>query len=151
MAYVYSPFPPSSYRLVGMKMDEVTVIQDIDRSDAIWNMFWMSVPQLDHIPQAGARWSKAYSPRPRALATIVTDVNDDEVLYRKLLMHPVAFAEWWEREDHTIYDAYGVCGEADWVQTVLTRADAAARRLLAQQPRTKVNGNVIEVNFRRAA
>lgn len=149
--YCYSPHPMERYLLHGVKDDEVSAIMQLDRSVAVWNLFWLSVPGLDNLPGSGRRWHKVYKPVENALATIVTDVLEDEVLYRKLMMHPEQFYDWFEREDHTIFDCHEVLGGDIWVETVLTRAQAAIDRLIIQNPVVSFKDNVVKVNFRRAA
>lgn len=151
MIYRYSPRPIIDYKLYGIKTDEVSVIMGGDRREAVWNLFWLSLPTLDTVPGAGAEWWRKHSPIVGALSSIVSDVTEDEVLYRKLMMHPFTFAEWFEREDHTIYDTYVALGGSAWPTTVLKRAEDAAARMTLEDPPVRVQGNVITVNFRRVA
>lgn len=98
----------------------------------VWNLFWLSVPALDSLPIFGKRpdWAKHYTPVEGALKAIVADaVDDDEVLRRKLQLHPQRFIEWFEREDHSIYDSYYALNGETWVSTVLARSKEAAARI----------------------
>jgi len=149
--YLYSPFPIEAYHLTGMPQDEARVIGGIKNRLPYWNMFFLSVPALDHLPGSGADWWRQYTPVSGACPAIMEDVREDDVMIRKLVMHPDNFAEWWERQDHSIYEAYYLLGEDDWAATVLRRAKAAAVREASTHPRVQVDGNVLHVDFRRAA
>lgn len=141
--YRYSPHEISRYRLAGMPEDEITGFITADRAQAIWNLFWLSNPDLDKIPGTGRNWVSVYHPTEGAVPAIVRDVYDDEVLFRKLTLHPDQFIDWFEREFHERYDAYDVLGGDRWVVTVLERAEAAAARMTAANPPMIVQGNVI--------
>lgn len=149
--HCYSPLPSERYRLEGMPQDEITTLREHGREDAIWNMFWLSVPSLDNIPGAGKNWTKVYTPVPGALGSIISDVSGDEPLYRKVLMHPYAFMSFFERQDHSIFDTYAQLGGQRWVDTVMERAELAGARLTLRNPAVTVDGNVLKVDFRRAA
>lgn len=123
------------YRLMGSQSCEVREIQKLERSLATWNFFWLSVPDIDKVPDTGENWWRHYKPAGAAFGAIVVDVIEDEVLYRKLLMHPAKFLDWFSRErDHTVYDSYDTFGERSWVNTVITRAEQAAERLVVFKP-----------------
>ncbi len=149
--YLYSPLPLSNYRLPNLPSCEASVIAREARSLQVWNLFWLSNPTIDLVPKYGADWWKHYHPVIGGLSAIITDVREDECLFRKLSMHPDAFSVWFEREDHTIYDAYDVLGGEAWVANVMSRADLAAARMAVENPPVEVKGNVIRVNFRRSA
>ncbi len=151
MTHRYSPLPIEAYRLQGIPRDEIGAILDMEEAPAIWNLFWLSVPMLDFLPDAGPKWWTVYSPEPGACAALTKDVLYDEVLYRKLMMHPLAFIDWFERADHMEFGAYEALGGAAWVETVLCRAGFAADRLTAAKPPVSIQGNVLTVDFRRAA
>ena len=142
--YNYSPKPIDAYRLHGVKGGgEAGAIADLERAQAVWNIFWLSVPALDALPDSGPGWYKVYSPIKDAARCFVADVMFDEVLYRKLCMHPVMFASWFEREDQTIYDAYDILGERAWVDRVLVRAHQSAHRMAMETPALTTRGTVI--------
>jgi hypothetical protein len=112
-------------------MDEIKDIALAQRSRAIWNLFWLSIPSLDKVPGSGNNWWRKYTPVEGALVAIKSDVIEDEVLYRKLCMHPSQFFEWFGRErDHSIYNSFATMGGKPWVNLVLNRAEEAAERLL---------------------
>jgi hypothetical protein len=149
MIYRYSPLPIPEYNLVGAPQNEINTIMGGDRREAVWNLFWLSLPQLDTIPGSGNKWWERYQPTAGALRAVVMDVNQDEVLYRKLMLHPEAFLSWWEREDHSIFDAYDVLGGKRWAETVLRRAEETAQRFACDMPPVSIVGNVVKVNFRQ--
>lgn len=146
--YVYSPLEPSEYRITNLDRCEVSEILAMEPSVALatWNLFWMSTPAVDALPQSGANWWRVYKPVDQALFTMATDVLEDEVLFRKLLMHPRAFTAWFEREDHSIYDTFDLLGRA-WADTVLMRANAAAMRMAIGETIRGRRQNVIKVSF----
>ena len=145
--YRYSPLPIEDYYVNMVGMTSVATIAKLDLSEAIWNMVWLSMPQLDNLPGSGKDWHKVFTTTPGLQAALVTDVYEDEVLYRKLLMPPHRFLEWWKREDHTIYDAYEIGGK-EWAVTVTQRAEEATVRMSKVK---NVKDNVIAVKFGRAA
>lgn len=151
VTYRYSPQPMSEYKLTGVPHDEVSVIAKSEHPEAVWNLFWLSIPALDSVPGSGHDWWRGYTPTPGILGAILADVYQDEVLYRKLMMHPEMFIQWFEREDHSIFDSYNVLGGPTWVATVLKRAELAVNRLCAEDPPIRVEGNVIRVKFPRVA
>jgi len=138
----YSPLQIENYRLPGMKTCEVRSIEEMPEPDkaAVWNLFWLSIPDIDTVPGSGKRWFKTYTPVAGATGAIVRDVLagiradalEDPVMYYKVRLHPRRFIEWFEREDHTIYDSYYVLGGPKWVSTVLTRAERAKAHLLEE-------------------
>ena len=139
----YSPLPVEDYFVSTKCKPSIQVISELEIGDAIWNLLYLSNPDVDLIPENEAEYVTN-----RALQdAIVTDVYEDEVLYRKLLMPIGRFIAWFQREDHTIYDAYNVGGE-HWVSTVLKRAAAVAER---QAPVVSKRDNVIQVKFGKAA
>lgn len=143
-----------SYRLVGVPNDEVHFIMTQvakQYRDAVWNLLWLSVPDIDVLVGAGAEAPKLYVPHPSALAAVVSDVIEDEVLYRKVMMHPDAFLDWFEREsDYSIFDCYEPLGCTRWVETVTERADMAAKRITSENPPIQIEaGGVMRVDFRR--
>ena len=128
--YNYSPKPMGDYILQGLESKcEVGQIQKLIKNQEVWNFFWLSLPLLDKVPGSGARWFHHYQAVTGAAVAVTTDVMLDDVLFRKLSMHPLRFATWFEREDQSIYDAYNVFGGKPWVETVLKRAHCAAYRI----------------------
>jgi hypothetical protein len=152
----YSPRVIEDYRLQGVQIDEVAyILKELQSQyrDAVWNLFWLSVPDIDVLLDAGSKGPTLYTPIRDALAAVVTDVIEDEVLYRKVMMHPDAFLDWFEREpDYTIFDCYEPLGGLKWVEMVTVRADAAAKRITAELPPIVVadrRAGVMHVDFRR--
>lgn len=150
--YNYSPRPIGDYLIHGLSgRCEAGAISSMEKGQAIWNLFWMSVPTLDRLPGAGPRWAMHYQSVPDVAASIAVDVTLDEVLYRKLLMHPSAFVAWFEREDHTIYDVHALMGGQVWVDRVLERAREAARRMASEVPALRAEGNIVYAIFGKKA
>ena len=146
--YVYSPLSIEAYFIPGLNGKcEAGSISTLDRGTAVWNLFWMSTPGIDAIPEHGEKWFNYYRATERAASGITADVMLDETLYRKLCMHPQTFSAWFSREDHSIYDAYDLLGEQDWVDNVLQRAEAASRRLALQVPALQRHDNVYHAVF----
>lgn len=149
--YTYSPRPATDYRLKGLDSDEISVILGGSHSQALWNLFWLSLPEIDHVPDAGRNWYKFYHPVDGALAAMIRDVHNDEPLCRKLVMHPDIFIDWFDREDVSMFECYGVLSGDHWKGNVLARAELAARRLTAASPPVTIKDNVVTVDFRRSA
>lgn len=150
--FVYSPRPIEDYFLVGLSDSEAELISRLGPlSEAVWNLFWLSTPDIDLVPDAGKDWWRHYRPWRGGAAAVLADATEDEVMKRKVTMHPRHFAAWFEREDHSIYDAYDVYGGRDWVDTVLARAEAAGDRLTKLPSFIQAEGNVLRVDFRRVA
>lgn len=150
----YAPYPMDHYMLAGLQGEcEVGAISKLDRAQAVFNLFWLSVPNIDVLPGCGKGWSCHYRQIEHAASTIVLDVSADEVLYRKLLMHPTRFAHWFEREDrdHSIYDIYGILGEDAWSATVINRARLSAERMAAGISALERTGNVYNFMRRKVA
>lgn len=149
--YRYSPLQMSEYMLGGMEHCEVRAMSKLDNEDqslAAWNLFWLSVPDIDKVVGAGQDWWRVYKPHPDACSTVITDVIEDEPLFRKLLMRPDIFLAWFERErDKTIFDCYAQFGGPLWVETVTRRANIAIAHLASLVP--VVDGNVHYVKFGR--
>lgn len=143
---VYSPLPPEVYKAETVDYCEVRSILSLEQhAIPVWNLFWLSTPGIDKMPGAGPAWFRHHQPDPKAAGAIVTDVLKDEVLLRKLSMHPSRFYEWFEREDHSIFDTYYVLGEDRWVDTVLERTARSISRLA--EDGTVREGNVIYHRF----
>lgn len=124
---LYSPHPPESYVIGSMPTCQVREIQKIEHWQGIWNLFWLSVPDIDTLPGSGVDWWRGYTPTAGVLGAVISDVLLDEVLYRRLVSQPRKFADWWCRQDPTIFTTYEVLGEK-WAETVLTRAHEARDR-----------------------
>lgn len=150
--YTYSPLPIKAYRAKGVRQSEVDTLIGDEREAAAWNLFWLSTPTIDFIPRLGANWWKSHQPMINGLAAVISDVYNDELIYRKLMMHPQSFHDWFEREeDKTLYDCYEKLGGDLWVRNVLERSHEAAERRLMLQPPITFDGNVLHVNFRKTA
>lgn len=145
---VYSPRPAIDYCIPNLPVCEVCEVLKMEQAPAIWNLFWMSTPSLDTLPDAGSNWWRGYQPQEGLLAAIVGDATEDEAMYRKLMARPSKFIEFWERQDHSIFDTYEILGPA-WVDTVLRRAYEADSRFIDPLERrvTGREGNVIAVQF----
>lgn len=148
----FSPHPISEYSLQGMPHNETAIITRLKESLQVWNLFWLSIPSLDLIPGTGVHWYRVYSPVPGAVNAVIHDVLEDEVMFRKLGMHPDAFVGWFEREDHTMFDCYDKLGGRQWVDTVIERAEMASARLAGSIPLPVISmkGNVVAVDFAAA-
>jgi len=145
----YSPLPIEDYHLAGVSPDFVDCFQEQEHGQALWNLFWLSNATVDLIPGTGKMWWKGYKSVQGGIQALLDDVTEDRPLREHALKPPGVFAEWFRKEDHSIYDAYPVFGGETWVQTVLSRADEAAARLAEASPRVVVSGNVLNVDFRR--
>lgn len=124
---LYSPLPLESYVIPSLPTCQVREIKQIEQWPGIWNLFWLSVPTIDTIPGSGTGWWKGYKPTPGVLGAVISDVMLDEPLYRRLISHPRKFADWWYRQDPSIFETYEVLGEG-WAETVLQRAHEARDR-----------------------
>lgn len=143
----YSPLPITDYFVETRGKCSIEAVADLEESVAVWNLFWLSLPELDSIPGSGKGWYKGYTTNGTLQEALVTDVYEDSVLRCKLKMAPADFLSWWKREDHTIYDSYLIGGK-DWVETVTARAAEAAERLSLIEYK---QDNVIKVKFGKAA
>lgn len=148
--YVYSPLPADAYLLQGTSCDVGELLKH-PAATALWNFYWLSAPDIDVVPSLGERWSRGYMPQLGRARAVMIDVLDDEVLYRKVTMHPDAFIDFFEHDDVSIYECYEKLGGEHWVETVLRRADEASLREVAKHPLVTVQGNLLSVDFRRAA
>lgn len=152
----YSPLPIDAYDFIGAPRNEVDSIQRLASTDplrslAVWNLFWCSEPRIDLIPALGARWYEKYTPVDGLLAAVIEDVIEDEALFRKLLMHPRALADWLEWEDGSIYTCEQLFG-LSWKPGVVARANAAADRMLTEQRSVLFkDDNVVHLDFARRA
>lgn len=148
----YSPFPIEDYRITSLKVCEITSIIDLpqDRRDAVWNLFWLSLPMVDSLPIHGktATWFKHYNPVLGASKAICADAIADEALFQKLQMHPLRFLDFFERQDPWIYDCYEALGGDAWVATVVERAKASALRLAALEMQAAPIHNVFSIRKR---
>lgn len=132
--YRYSPLEISEYRITSLDLCEVSAIMKLkkEHSTAVWNLFWLSVSDLDVLPVAGKtpNWYKQYAPTPGALRAVTADAIDvDEALSLKLLLHPTRFISFFERQNHGTYDCYEALGGGKWVETVLKRAAMSAKNM----------------------
>jgi hypothetical protein len=150
MVHEYSPLPRSMYELQGAEDCDVRAIGRLERAQATWNLYWLSAPALDLIPGSGEDWWKVYTPSADVAASLALDVAEDEVLYRKLMMHPQAFGAWFEREDLTQFSSYALMGCEQWRTIAMARACEAMERMrlggASVLGRTR---NVVYANFGR--
>lgn len=139
MGYMFAPFRYSPLSITSYEPpnSEACGIQEIKKSPqnhAIWNLLWLSCPEVDTLAGAGPLWSQHYQPRPDVLVAITSDVTLDEVLFRRVISRPEKFAEWWHRQDYTIFDTWYYLGPR-WPVTVLERAHEAIARMRPQRAR----------------
>ena len=140
---LYSPLPRDAYVIKDLPRCAVSVTNHINRGDTIWNLMWLSYPMLDKLPGAGPDWHLVYKTEPGLFPAIVTDVSLYDTLHGMLHEHPAKFAAWFAKENHSAWATYKF-GGANWVSTVLARADEAAVRLASN---VKIEGNVVLVKF----
>lgn len=133
--FIYSPLAISNYILPTATRCAAKEIQESPQSHAIWNLFWLSCPDVDTLPGAGPAWAQHYRPRPDVLAAVTADVTLDEVLFRRVMSRPEKFAAWWCRQDYSIFDTYYYLGPK-WPVTVLERAHQAIARMKPERSRT---------------
>ena len=144
--YIYSPLPIEAYFLPGLDdMCEAGTIAKLERSQSIWNLFWLSKPALDLLPGCKGRWSDHYRSTMGDAAAVVSDVMLDEVLHRKLLMHPTRFVAWFETTDSAVYSAYDAMGELAWRSVVMDRARLAAQRIAGEDPAISKTASVMDL------
>jgi hypothetical protein len=142
VVHCYSPLQPASYSyLTGAAVCEVKQMLVQPHGAQIWNLFWLSTPTIDLVPQADpGKWFEVYQPSARRTTAVVRDALDDEALLRKLAMHPTRFLEWFDSiDDHSIFDCYDALNGDDWVQTVIMRAAGAAARIGGVLPLKKIS------------
>lgn len=145
MPFVYSPRPIGDYHLIGLETDEVNVISQTGIPGPLWNLFWLSNPGLDKIPEAGARWWRVYRPDATLLSTLIRDVYNDAALTSQVVEHPFVFLNWFEAQEHRDYLTYEAHGGRRWVDTVLQRSDEAATRIVTLSPSIKILGGKLRV------
>lgn len=156
--YQYSPLEPGRYSCHGYEgRDDVSVITGLARGAAIWNLFWLSNPNIDRVPELGRRWRKGYQHQVGLSEAVIADaINiEHEPLIWKLTMHPDSFMDFFQRQDHTTFRLYHRGGQA-WVDTVMARAEESAIRITSEQikregPPIEVMGNVLRFNLRAKA
>jgi hypothetical protein len=146
----YAPKEINEYRLVDVACDVVTLCQAHHRGEALWNLFWLSTPSIESVC-GRPDWWRVYKPDAKAFHAMTADVEQDEVLFRKLLMPPSTFLLWFRNEDPSIYDTFPALGGGAWVEDVLHRAHLAAERLDAGRGLREITGNVITVQFGKRA
>lgn len=153
-SYTYSPFPLAQYQLPGLATCEAhTILTAMDPDDQVpvWNLFWLSNPQIDLIPGAGRKWWRVYTPTAELLKCAINDALVEPFAAQKLAAHPEEFIEWFTTEPHEDYKLYELRGKA-WVDTVLERAREASDRLVLAEPPIVVMDNVISLaSYRRTA
>lgn len=153
--YRYSPLPIEDYRVTSIPDCEVSQIMALEhsQSQAVWNLFWLSLPAVDALPEHGGSpdWYRHYQPTTGSCRAIVADALADEALYRKLLMHPTAFIDFFHREDPWPYECFETLGGDLWVTTVLKRAGQAEARMRQEQSTWTGFSNVYNMFGRPAA
>lgn len=150
LMYQYAPYTLEDCFLPSEIPDPWKAVRnrfDPTLSQAIHNFMWLAVPEMDAMNKA-EDWVSAVNGMTREVADFVSDVVEDEVLFRKLLMHPKDFHTWWQDEDHSVYDFYDQHG-MDVVNTISRRALEAAERIGGYV--VDRTDNVIKVNFKKVA
>jgi hypothetical protein len=145
----YSPFPPDRYKLIGTRFDPVDACNSTEHPAACWNLIWLSLPDVDKVPDSGTDWWQHFKLPVGAMTAILSDACEDQLLRSKLVMPPKTFANWFAREDASIFDTYKLLGADLWVQTVLRRAHESHVHRESLAPRRA--GNVIVVKFGQRA
>lgn len=141
----YSPKPIEAYFIKGRKLCPVKGVADMEQcSDETWNLYWLSEPNLDALPEFKGNWVETHHISAHKATAVTTDVLEDYHLAQALSWSPSRFLDWFCREDPTIYDCYEAFGSG-WVETVKRRAMEAAERL--EQVRPEPKSNVVRVNF----
>lgn len=131
----YSPLPLQAYEPENPVGCDTSEIKKHPQSTAVWNLFWLSCPDVDTLPGASATWAQHYTPRPDVLAAVVADVTLDDTLFRQLSASPRDFAAWWCRQDCRTFDTYYYLGPK-WPINVLERAHQAIARMKPEKSRT---------------
>lgn len=142
----YAPHDIELYRL-NINFGPTDALSRMEHRVQVWNLFWLSLPDLDKLPGTTLPWMKVFQLPTGVFPAIVADVYEDDLLRAKLGLSPLAFALWFEREDASIYDTYALLGGASWVETVLRRAHEAHARIESERGavRHQTQGNVIHV------
>lgn len=153
--FCYSPLPIQEYRLTSIDNCEVARIMELEpeQSAAVWNLFWLSLPAVDALPIYGKQddWYRHYQPTQGCHKAIVTDALADEALFRKLLMHPKSFIDFFHREDPWPYECFQTLGGEAWVKLVLSRAELAAKRLQDEETASWTGMNNVINMFRKSS
>ena len=141
----FSPKPIEDYFITALPSCSIRLMQQLDETDAYWNLMWLCNPKVDYLPGSGKNWHISYDSPEHLSAAIVTDLNADFALFDALNGSPKVFLNYWRNMNHSDYDVYKVGGD-ELVATVIQRAEEAMLRLMP-----KVEGNVITARFGRAA
>ena len=149
-SFVYSPHPAERYRVPVPEACSVRAIAELPHPVALWNMLWLSVPSVDHLlaPIQGEEWIKWNRGVALSLPPLIRDVVEDDELALMLTRQPDEFIAWFQSQDQTIFDAHDALGDI-WVETVLDRAEQAARRLLKPRQVVRMVDNVLHFDFGR--
>ena len=138
MNYRYSPLPIDEYKIAVIPSCEVRTVDALDEPDrtSVWNLYWLSVPELDALPiyRKSLDWHRHYQPVDDACAAVISDAMLDEHLGRILRLHPTRFLLAFQIDNHKQYETYDLLGGQAWVDTVLSRAAQAARRMASEVP-----------------
>jgi hypothetical protein len=148
----YSPVAIDRYVITSMDKCEVRVVMNSSLAASAWNLFWLSHPTLDVLPEhaRGPTPFAHYESVRNGLSSVFRDIRRDEALARKVVMNPDAFMDWFSRQRHWEFDCYQSFGKG-WAATVLRRANDAALRLSSTDRPVSIKDNVIRINFGRAA
>ena len=143
----YSPRPIEDYIEVSEHLGSIRGIAEQDMcSCEMWNLYWLSEPQLDGLLDKEKPWWESYQVNEALLVAVTQDVLEDYQLAQALSWSPSRFLDWFCREDPTIYDCYDVFGPG-WVETVKRRAIEAAERLGEREAYVPLPSNVVQGNF----
>lgn len=143
----YSPKPIEDYIEVSEHLGSIRGIAEQGMcSCEMWNLYWLSEPQLDGLLDKEKPWWESYQVNEALLVAVTRDVLEDYHLAQALSWSPSRFLDWFCREDPTIYDCYEVFGPG-WVETVKRRAMEAAERLGEREAYVPLPSNVVQVNF----
>lgn len=144
----YSPHPMEAYRVPVKEACAVTALKKMPYPAAIWNLLWLSVPELDALLRVDAStplpqgWHEPNFKVTSALRPVIADALEDEEMRGMLICHPDRFLAWFSKEDHTIFDCYDGIGP-HWVDTVMDRAEQAARIITPPKPVLRFENNVV--------
>lgn len=123
--YLYSPAVAARYRVKSLARCEVSVILETNYRHEVWNLFWLSCPQIDLCLDAEDVGN--YRPIPGLAGNVIRDVLADVQLINALTKHPHDFLRWFEYENHESYWCFKE-HHGTWVDTVIRRAQEAGKR-----------------------
>ena len=147
---IYSPRPIQDFFCMELPDDEFRVIARARHFVAIWNLYWLSVPEIDCVPVV-QRHQRAfhYVPCPTKYKAVILDAMDDEQLQSHLHRPPAEFLHWFQAErDYTIYECWDAFGPR-WPEVVRFRAEQAILHRLKLQPFVTVRGGKVVVDLEK--